>query len=330
MNRALAVLCLILLGVALDTPNVLGEAVATNSLAARFGRGPLRVHDPSTIIRCKDEYWFFCTGVGILSRHSKDLVHWSSGPTAFSHPPAWATNAVPGNRGHFWAPDVIRLNQRYYLYYSVSTFGKNRSAIGLATNRTLDPADPAYAWEDAGLVIRSSPEDAFNTIDPGATMDLEGNLWLVFGSFWSGIKLVQLNPETGKRLLPDSPIYPLAHSNAIEAACIYPHNGHYYLFVNWGLCCRGVHSTYNIRIGRSDRITGPYLDKEGKDLLNGGGTLLLQTTDDFIGPGHAGILADNGKEWFSCHFYDGTRNGAPTLAVLPLNWTADDWPRLTQ
>lgn len=307
--------------------NLLADSIGP-SMSVRWGRSSLRVHDPSSIVRCKEDYWVFCTGVGILSRHSKDLVHWTNGPFVFQRPPAWATNSVPGNRGHFWAPDVIHLNNLYYLYYSVSTFGKNRSAIGLATNRTLDPADSAFAWRDEGLIIASTPTDEFNTIDPGVAQDEAGNLWLCFGSFWSGIKLVQLDPNTGKRLSLESPIYPLAHSASIEAPCIYRHGRQYFLFVNWGLCCRGTNSTYNIRVGRSERITGPYVDKAGNDMLSGGGTLLIGSSGEFIGPGHAGVLLANGTNWLSCHFYDGTRGGAPTLALLPLNWTQDNWPIL--
>lgn len=294
-----------------------------------MGRRNTRVHDPSTLVKCKDQYWVFATGMGILSRQSKDLVNWTNGPSVFTRPPAWTTNAVPRNRGYFWAPDIICLSNRYLLYYSVSTFGKNTSAIGLATNRTLDPADPDYAWVDGGLVIQSSSADDFNTIDPAVSLDENGGLWMAFGSFWSGIKLVQLDAATGKRIRPDSPLYSLAHNDSIEAACIYRHDHHYYLFVNWGTCCRGVNSTYNIRVGRSAGITGPYLDKGGKDLLNGGGTLVLDSQGAFVGPGHAGIFLNGNATWFSCHFYDATRAGAPALALLPLRWSADGWPEVT-
>ena len=309
-----------------------------------------RIHDPSTIVKCRDEYWHFATGMGISSRHSKDLVNWTNGPRVFTDAPAWTTDAAPGNRGYFWAPDVIFLTNRpaatarqrgeYLLYYSVSTFGKNTSAIGLATNPTLDPSDPNHAWTDRGIVIQSSRRDNFNAIDPAVTRDADGNLWLAFGSFWSGIKLVQLDPATGKRkripLSPsdgergtsasDSPMYSLAHNDSIEAAFIHCHQNHYYLFVNWGICCRGTNSTYELRVGRGEKITGPYLDRDGKDLLIGGGTKFLGSEGAFIGPGHAGIVSVGGTNWFSCHFYDGTRRGLATLAFRPLRWKADGWP----
>jgi arabinan endo-1,5-alpha-L-arabinosidase len=174
--------------------------------------------------------------------------------------------------------------------------------------------------------VESHAADAFNTIDPSVMQDTDGSLWLAFGSFWSGIKLIQLDANTGKRVALDSPIYSIAYHDPIEAACLSRHNDHYYLFVNWGLCCRGTNSTYNIRVGRSSKITGPYLDQEGKDLAQGGGTLFLATEGTFIGPGHAGVFHEGEVDYLSCHFYDRNRGGAATLAVRRLIWTADSWP----
>jgi alpha-galactosidase len=300
---------------------------ALGTRLAELGKRPIRVHDPSTIVKCKDEYWIFYTGRGTPSYHSKDLIDWKPGPRVFEQAPSWVATAVPGNRNmNFWAPDIMYLGNRYLLYYSVSTFGKNTSAIALATNPTLDPADPAYRWTDEGIVVQSSSVDNFNTIDPAITPDAEGRLWLAFGSFWSGIKLIQLDPATGRRLASDPTIYPLAYHKSIEASYIYRHGNFYYLFVNWGICCRGLDSTYEIRVGRSEKITGPYLDKQGRDLQQDGGSLFLATDGPFIGPGHAGIIQEGGKYWLSCHFYDATQGGSPAFAIRPLQWTTDGWP----
>lgn len=296
---------------------------------AAFGSRGVHAHDPSTIVKCKYEYWVFYTGRGVPSYHSKDLMDWQPGPHVFTNAPAWTDEAVPEHRGSsFWAPDVMRVGDRYFLYYSVSTFGKRVSAIGLATNPTLDPSDPNYKWTDQGEVIRSTETNNFNTIDPSIVQDAGGGLWLSFGSFWSGIKLIQLDPKTGKRIAPDSRMYSLAHFDSIEASYIYPHGKYYYLFVNWGICCKGINSTYNIRVGRSEQITGPYLDRSGTDMFLGGGTLFLNSKKAFIGPGHAGILSENGTHWFSCHFYDGTHGGNSTLAIQPMRWTTNDWPEI--
>ncbi len=293
----------------------------------KLGSRGINVHDPSTMVKCKDEFWIFYTGPGTPSWHSKDMVTWERGPKTFTETPAWVREAVPAFRGsNFWAPDIMRVGDQYLLFYAASSFGRNGSAIGVASNPTLDPADPAYKWTDGGLVVKSTSQDDFNTIDPAIARDASGGLWLSFGSFWSGIKLIELDPKTGKRIAPDSPMYSLAHHSSIEAPFIYLHDGQYYLFVNWGYCCRGANSTYEIRVGRSAKITGPYLDKDGRDLLVGGGTKLLGTDGAFIGPGHAGIIEDNGKFWFGCHFYDGTSNPRGTYAVRELTWDAQGWP----
>jgi arabinan endo-1,5-alpha-L-arabinosidase len=291
-------------------------------------QGNLSAHDPSTIVKDGQEYWVFATGRGIISLHSTNLVTWEAGPPVFTNRPAWTTNAVPGFRGTFWAPDVIHLKDRYLLYYSVSTWGSQTSAIGLATTKSLDPANSNYGWADHGIVIQSSPRDSFNTIDPSISRDSLGRLWLAFGSYWSGIKIVELDPATGKRFQTNSPIASVAWKEAIEASCLYQHDSYYYLFVDWGQCCRGVRSTYNIRIGRSTAPTGPFLDEAGKDLLQGGGTLLSESEGRFIGPGHAGIFTEGGKNWFSFHYYDGERNGARTLGIRKLEWNAEGWPVL--
>ena len=319
--------CLLLLAVVASLPAAGAETHATNSSGGALvrQRGDY-VHDPSTIVKDHETFWFYSTGGA--SRHSTNLVDWQRGPRILTNPPAWTTNLVSTYRGSFWAPDVIRLGDRYLLYYSVSSWGQRTSAIGLATNATLDPESPNYRWVDCGPVFQTSPTNDFNAIDPCVTQDAGGRLWLAFGSFWSGIKLVELNPATGLRLAPDSPIHALAWHDSIEAACIARHDNLYYLFVDWDLCCRGTNSTYNIRIGRSAEITGPYLDKTGKDMLHDGGSLFLGSEGRFIGPGHAGILSDKGTNWFSFHYYDGERGGAATLGIRQLKWGEDGWPVL--
>ncbi|MBI5386187.1 MAG: arabinan endo-1,5-alpha-L-arabinosidase [Verrucomicrobia bacterium] len=297
------------------------------SVPRPFGQARgLRVHDPSTIVRSQDEWWLFTTGIGVSSLRSKDLIEWKPGPAVFTKPPEWTRQVVPEHRGYFWAPDVIRVQGRYFLYYSVSSWGKNNSAIALASNATLDPADPAFRWKDEGIVIRSQPSDVFNAIDPCVMLDADGRLWMAFGSFWSGIKLVELDPATGRRLMPESPLVSLAHHEAIEAPFLHRHSGQYFLFVNWGLCCRGTNSTYEIRVGRSLSVTGPYLDQNGVDLLQGGGSLLLGTRGSEVGPGHAGIVEAGNEKWLSFHYYDGAHGGRATLGLRKLSWSTNGWP----
>jgi arabinan endo-1,5-alpha-L-arabinosidase len=252
-------------------------------------------------------------------------VNWTNGPPVFTNVPDW-TKAVPGNRGYFWAPDVVRTTNGYFLYYSVSSFGKNTSAIGLTITSALDPLDPKYGWHDRGIVVRSESGDNFNTIDPSVLLDDDDRLWMAFGSYWTGIKLIELDPKTGLRIATNSPVYRLAWHESIEAACLYQHGHAYYLFVNWGRCCVGTNSTYEIRVGRSDKITGPYVDRQGKDMLQGGGNLFLESKGKRIGPGHAGILKKSNKEFVSYHYYDGDNGGRARMEIAPLGWTDDGWP----
>ena len=286
------------------------------------------IHDPSTIIKAGNVYYVFGTGHGIFTKSSPDLIHWTEGPHVFSTPPAWTTRFVPEFKDTFWAPDVIWVNGQYLLYYAVSTWGKQVSAIGLATSPELDPMTKNFHWTDAGMVIASTNNSPYNTIDPSVMLDRDNRLWLAFGSYWQGIFLTELDPQTGLRNPTNSAIYHLAWNNSIEASCITRHDDFYYLFVNWGQCCEGTNSTYEVRMGRAKTITGPYLDRDGKDLAQGGGSVFLQSHGRFIGPGHIGIVIDgqpNGVTTFSYHYYDADTHGRSRLAVAKIDWTSG-WP----
>jgi arabinan endo-1,5-alpha-L-arabinosidase len=301
--------------------------LAAGALAAEPAPAPFpRFHDPSTPVRQDDRWWIFSTGNGIATRHSNDLKSWTEGEPVFKSLPEWHREVVPDHKGHLWAPDIIRQGDRFLLYYSVSSWGKNSSAIGLASNTSLDPKDPGYEWKDQGIVLRSGPENDYNAIDPQLFSDDDGSLWMAFGSFWKGIKLVELDPASGHLHASRNTLHHLAWNKSIEAPAILKHGDHYYLFVNWGLCCRGVDSTYEIRVGRSREITGPYLDAEGEDMATGGGTLFAATEGDRIGPGHPAFVEQDGTTRMFFHYYDRRRNGFASLGNLPLKWDAKGWP----
>jgi arabinan endo-1,5-alpha-L-arabinosidase len=290
--------------------------------------GQTFIHDPSTIVKDDANYFIFGTGPGIRTKSSADLIHWENGDPVFRAAPAWTRKAVPEFRGTEWAPDVIRVKGKFFLYYAVSTWGKQLSAIGLATSPTLDPAATNYFWTDCGPVIASTNGGAFNTIDPSVMLDTDGKLWLAFGSYWEGIYLMELNPETGLRIATNAPLFHLAWNNSIEAACLTRHENFYYLFVNWGQCCKGTNSTYEVRVGRAEKISGPYRDRDGNDLATGGGSPFLQSSGRFIGPGHIGIVNDgttSGPTRFSYHYYDAETQGRSRLAIATIDWT-NGWP----
>lgn len=299
------------------------RAESPHALPEAAGAFP-RFHDPSTPVRAGEEWWIFSTGNGLSSRRSKDLQTWKAGPPVFKEFPAWHREVVPNQRGHLWAPDLVFHDGLWRLYYSVSAFGRNTSAIGLVTSPALDPADPRCRWKDMGIVVRSGPRSDFNAIDPHVVID-GGRHWMSFGSFWGGIQLIELSPETGMAHPERGKPRRIAWNESIEAPAILHHGGFYHLFVNWGFCCRGVKSTYEIRTGRSRAITGPYLDKDGRDMAAGGGSLLLGNRGDRIGPGHPSFVEDGGGVRMFHHYYDAARGGRSDLHAERIGWT-DGWP----
>jgi len=297
--------------------------------------GDYASHDP-VIIRQADTYYSFCTGSRISIRASGDMHNWRFIGSTLADIPSWVRTAVPRYSGSsVWAPDISSFNGRYHLYYSVSTYGSNVSAIGLATNVTLDPCDPNYAWVDSGgPVIRSRSEDNYNAIDPALFVDDQGErtrYWLAFGSFWSGIKLTEIDPATGFPLSDPPVLHSLAWNESIEAPFIISRNGYYYLFVSFDACCRGVGSTYNVRVGRAASVTGPYSDRSGVSMMNAGGTRLTWNDERWKGPGHQAVFKDrDGRFWLVHHAYDAEHNGRAYLRIHELFWTADSWPTLQQ
>lgn len=290
------------------------------------------VRDPSTIIKRGDTYWMYGTGVGTQQFSSTDRLHWTFRGPALPHAPDWLAKTVPGNTNNYvWAPDIHLFHGTYYLYSAYSQWGTSNSGIGLATSKTLAP----NSWVEQGLIVHSANGDTVNDIDPCIFEDAGGQPWLSYGSFQSGIKLIKIDLQTG---LPDksSPtVYNIAGS--AEASCVTFHDGYYYLFVNWESCCVGSRSKYNIRLGRSKGVTGPYLDKAGKSMMEGGGTLFLGSVtdngsgrppDDEVGPGHVGILHDADGDWVSTHEeWARDKNGATTVNIQKLAWDSDGWPR---
>lgn len=297
------------------------------------------VHDPC-IIKQGNTYHLFSTGqardaTGLLPwRTSEDLAHWKLAGKVFEQIPEWAREAVPGTGG-LWAPDIAYFNGRFHLYYSVSTFGSNHSAIGLVTNPTLDRNSSRFAWRDEGLVIRSTRDDDFNAIDSNHVVDAEGRHWLSVGSFWSGLKLFPLDARTGKVRPGETRRHSIASRpapegapGAIEAPFIILRDGFYYLFASYDYCCRGASSSYYIVVGRSKDITGPYLGRDGKSMNDGYGTLLLRGDRRFRGPGHCAVLRDGAKDYLVYHAYDSEHEGRPTLRIDRFDWR-DGWPQLS-
>lgn len=309
------------------------------SLTGDFGG----THDPS-IIKAGDTWYVFATGKArdggqIQIRCSTDLHSWRLCGHVFDAIPTWIQKESPGTRA-LWAPDISFEHGEYRLYYAYSLFGKNTSGIALATNKTLDRLSANYKWVDRGLVLSSTTADNYNAIDPNFVLDEHHHAWLVFGSFWGGIKLRRFKNRTGlaggarlyslaTRRRPDNP-QPRpaglpANWEAIEAPFIVHHDGYYYLFVSWDLCCRGVRSTYRTMVGRSRKITGPYVDDRGVPMMQGGGTPLLSGNSRWRGPGGESVLLQSpGPDLIVFHAYD-AHTGFPALQISTLEWRSG-WP----
>ena len=285
------------------------------------------LHDPSTVIVENGKYYVYATGNGLPMSISDDGWTWRRA--------GGVMQAVPGGKpgpdviarggNNTWAPDVIRVGDKYFLYYAAPG-AQPKAAIGLLVGKTLDPNSPDYKWEDAGPVVWSDGVEDSNAIDPGVFRDpTNGTLWLTYGSYFGYIRLVELNPKSGKRLYPDRKPVNVAINS--EASIMIFRDGWYYLLVTHGSCCAGANSSYNIRMGRAKKVTGPFLDNMGIDMLQGGGKLFLGSGDRYVGPGHFGLLdLGDGVQKFSCHYEaDLDRGGISVLDIRPLLWR-DGWP----
>lgn len=323
------------------------------------------VHDP-VMIKQDDTYYLFHTGHGISVKSSTDMVNWTEQEQVFETTPEWVFKMLPDFENHIWAPDIAYHDGKYYLYYSVSAFGRNNSAIGVATNTTLHPNDPGFEWVDHGPVVQSVPgRDMWNAIDPNLAFDDNGTPWLSFGSFWMGMKIVKLkenltevvtdtseewhtiaarhrywklderdagdsaNPELNyEELYPDDILEMNRNmeNGAAEAPFIFKKDDWYYLFISWDRCCRGVESSYKIMVGRSKDITGPYLDRSNKKLIHGGGTLVAKGNDEWAAVGHPAAYTFDSTDYLVFHGYDISEDGRPKLWISEITWDKEGWP----
>lgn len=288
--------------------------------------GNLVTHDP-TILEDNGRFYVLQTGseqdgLVLPGKESANLTHWEGTPGAFmqGNSPGWLRQYVPGVR-NLWAPDLSRFHGQFHLYYSVSTFGSNHSCIGHATRDSMSSG----RWIDRGPVMCSNNTHNYNAIDPNIVLDDNGIPWMSFGSFWDGIKMVRLNAD-GSRA--DNQVHSLASrgGGAIEAPVIVKRCDYYYLFVSFDKCCDGSNSTYNLRVGRSRNVTGPYVDRNGNAMMNGGGTTLVSGNTRWRGPGHNSVFFSGNKGYNLYHAYDAYDNGVPKLRISEMVWDSQGWP----
>ncbi len=281
------------------------------SSSPRALNGEPYIHDPSTVIFCEGKYYTFGTGGGGLI--SEDGWTWHGGAQR------------PGGGV---APDVIRIGDRYYMAYARGgggMSGGHASNVYVMWTRTLDPKSPDFGFKDETVVASSDGIEDCDAIDPSFLLDpTTGRLWLTYGTYFGFIRLVELDPKTGRRIAGNQA---LNIGIDMEATGLIYRDGWYYLLGTHGTCCDGANSTYNIRVARSRKVTGPYVDNVGIDALKGGGKLVVAASGRFVGPGHFGRMdLGDGVEKFSCHYEaDLDRGGRSVLDIRPLLWK-DGWP----
>ncbi len=286
---------------------VLLAILITQTLIAQVGK-PF-IHDPSTIVECDGKYYTFGTGGGGLI--SEDGWNWKGG------------GVRPGGGA---APDAMKIGDRYLVVYGATGGGSNhKGAILTMWNKTLDPTSPDFKYTDPVVVATSDGYEDNDAIDPGLLLDpTTGRLWLTYGTYFGSIRIIELDPKTGKLVAGNKPV---DVAITCEASDLVYHDGWYYLLATHGSCCDGANSTYNIVVGRSKKITGPYIDNVGRTMLEGGGKMVVATRGRLIGPGHFGhMIFEKGVEKMSLHYEaDLDQSGRSVLGILPLLWK-DGWP----
>lgn len=284
--------------------------------------GDLFIHDPTIVKTPGGTYLAAYTGDNVQLKTSTDRTRWRNAGAAFPNGAPWTTPYTKGEK-NLWAPDLSYINGVYRLYYSASSFGSSRSAIFLATSTT----GTSGSWTDRGLVIESFENSNWNAIDPNLVVDAQGRWWLSFGSFWGGLKMIRIDPNTGKRLSGDNTFISLAarpsNGGAVEAPVIKRNGDYYYLWVSFDSCCRGAASTYRIMVGRSKTIEGPYVDKAGKQMMQGGGTQMMSSHGSVHGPGHNAVFTDGDGDVLMYHYYNDA--GTAQIGINRLRYESG-WP----
>ena len=295
-------------------------------------------HDPS-MVRFEDGYALMSTNNNLQLWTSEDAYTWQNHKSTVSKIPQWAYTYAPTTEG-IWAPDVYYMNGEYRVYYCVSVFGKRTSAIGYQSTKSIMPGTTGYGWTDHGHVFHTVASDKYNAIDADVVRDTEGNYWMAFGSFGLGIQLIKLDAKTGYQASDDKTVYNIARrtskasNGAEEGPSLIEHGGKYFLFTAWDICCQQGNdiekTTYKTAYGRADKVTGPYKDRAGYDMANGGGTILMERYGRYVGPGGGEAFQDLNRVRFVHHYYDLNGDKFNHIHIRDVVFTEDNWAEMGQ
>ena len=290
-------------------------------------------HDPD-IIRYEDGYALATTDNHMLMQFSEDALNWKNGDPAMPEFSKWLYKYAP-NMIDIWAPDIHYVGGEYRMYYCGSEMGIRSSGMGFMSSKEIDPTKPGYGWTDQGEVIHTVKSDSYNAIDAAVLKDLDGKVWMAFGSWGTGIHILELDEKTGK-VKNGAKMQNIANRGGagVEGASLIEHNGKYFLFTAWDNCCKKgadlENNSYKTTVGRSNRINGGYVDRSGKALLDGGGTILLSRYGRYYGPAGGEAFEDVNRQRFVNHYYDKNDGGNSYIQVRDIVWTDDNWPELGQ
>ena len=295
-------------------------------------------HDPS-MVRFEDGYALMSTNNNLQLWTSEDAYNWQNHKSTVSKIPQWAYQYAPTTEG-IWAPDIYYMNGEYRVYYCVSVFGKRTSAIGYQSTKSIMPGTSDYGWTDHGHVFHTVASDKYNAIDADVVRDTDGNYWMAFGSFGLGIQLIKLDAKTGYQASDDKTVYNIARrtskasEGAEEGPSLIEHGGKYFLFTAWDKCCQQGNdiekTTYKTAYGRADKVTGPYKDRAGYDMANGGGTILLERYGRYVGPGGGEAFQDLNRVRFVHHYYDLNGDKFNHIHIRDVVFTEDNWAEMGQ
>ncbi len=295
-------------------------------------------HDPS-MVRFEDGYALMSTNNNLQLWTSEDAYNWQNHKSTVSKIPQWAYQYAPNTEG-IWAPDIYYMNGEFRVYYCVSVFGKRTSAIGYQSTKSLMPGTTDYGWTDHGHVFHTVASDKYNAIDADVVRDTQGNYWMAFGSFGLGIQLIKLDAKTGYQASDDKTVYNIARrtskasEGAEEGPSLIEHGGKYFLFTAWDKCCQQGNdiekTTYKTAYGRADKVTGPYKDRAGNDMVTGGGTILLERYGRYVGPGGGEAFQDLNRVRFVHHYYDLNGDKFNHIHIRDVVFTEDNWAEMGQ
>ncbi len=308
---------------ALCQPPQFNKIIENNGL-----KGNLNVHDP-VMIKQGNTYYIFSTGMAIKT--STERINWMNAGSIFGRDSIkfdWWKNDIPDKVG-LWAPDVHYSNGKYNIYYSVSAWMNFNSSIGYITNTTLDKNNPAYNWIDEGQIISfKNGGEGVNVIDPNIFWDKDGKEWLLYGSYKAGLRMVELNSKTGKTFTDKPELITLTTSLG-EGVFLIKDKEYYYIFASRGRCCAGNESTYEIVMGRSKNIKGPYLNKEGESWVDNKYSIFLTGDTMEPGRGHNAFFTEHDTTFNIYHAYTRSQNGTSLLNIKPVYMDNNGWPTMT-